>query len=146
MSIISSVQTWLETFDGMELRPINNIQTDKAEENPSSYSLAPSGNNKTKEDILGNKIFTNNYVFYARESTSAEVDRSENYDFIESLTDWIEVQRDAKNFPVLSGQYKVEEIEVSNGFLFDIDEDSGVGTYQVQIQITIRKGEKFSWQ
>lgn len=141
MSIIKSLQDYLKNFNGMELRSIAQVLTDTTSDAPSSYALAPSGNGGIKTDILGNKTYQNNYVFYAREAAADEVDRQENYDFLESFSEWIEEQNSNKNFPVLPANYLVEELIVSNILLFDIDED-GTGTYQVQIQLifTRKKG------
>ncbi len=137
MSIIKSLQDYLKTFDGMELKPISQVLTDQAN-NPSSYALTPSGNGKIVTDIVGNKTYQNNYMFYAKEAAADEVDRQENYDFLESFSDWIDYQNDAENFPTLPANYIVEEIRVSNILLFDIDDD-GTGTYQVQIQLIFTK-------
>jgi hypothetical protein len=134
MSIIKALQDYLETYDGMELQ----VLTDQTGERPSSYALAPSGNGKVTEDIIGNKTFENNYVFYAREATKDEVDRQDNYDFLESFSDWLDEQNDAGNLPELPGRYLAESIEVANSMLFEIDE-GGTGLYQVQIKFTITK-------
>lgn len=138
MSIIKALQDYLETYEGMEIRPISEVLTDQVGKRPSSYALAPSGNGKTVTDIIGNKIFENNYVFYAKEAAKDEIDRQENYDFLEDLSDWLDDQNDVGNLPVLSGRYSIENLEVSNAMLFDIDED-GTGLYQVQIKLTITK-------
>lgn len=138
MSIIKSLQDFLETFDGMELKPISQVMTDSTSTMPSSYALAPAGNGKIITDIAGNKTFQNNYVFYAKEAAADEIDRQENYDFLESFFDWIEAQNDAENFPTLPVNYSVEELNVSNVMLFDVNED-GTGLYQVQIQLIFKK-------
>jgi len=138
MSIIKSLQDFLETFDGMVLKPISQVLTDTTNNNLSSYALAPAGNGKIITDIVGNKTYQNNYVFYAKEAAADEVDRQENYDFLESFSDWIEEQNEEENFPTLPANYQVKEIKVSNILLFDIDED-GTGTYQVQIQLIFTK-------
>lgn len=135
MSIAKALQDWLETFDGMELRPIASVQTDFAPLSPSTYALAPAGNSLTKTDILGNKTHINNYVFYAREAIAEEADRAENYDFLESLSSWIEQKNDSKDYPALDSPKRVRKITVSNIMLFSI-EDNGLGTYQAQIQLT----------
>lgn len=141
MSIIKSLQDYLQTYDGMSLRPISEVLTDTTRELPSSYALAPSGNGKTTTDIIGNRTYENNYVFYAKEAAADEIDRQENYDFLENFSDWLEEQNEVDNFPVLPAGYEVEGLEVSNAMLFDIDED-GTGLYQVQIKLifTKRKG------
>lgn len=137
MSIIKSLQNFLETFDGMELKDIPHVLTDQTNQS-SSYALAPSGNGKIITDIAGNKTYQNNYVFYAKEAAADEVDRQENYDFLESFSDWIDEQNENENFPILPLNYSVEEIQVSNILLFDIEED-GTGLYQVQIQLIFTK-------
>ncbi len=137
MSVIKAVQDYLRQYNGMVLQ----VLTDQTGEKPSSYALAPSGNGKTTTDVVGNKTFENNYVFYAKESAANEVDRQENYDFLESLTDWLDDQNDANSLPILSGGYEAESLEVSNAMLFEIDED-GTGLYQVQIKLIITKRRK----
>ena len=74
MSILKSLQDYLEQFEGMEMRA---IMTDGTDSTPSSYAVAPAGNNKFQEDILGNRTYINNYVFYAREYTTSEIERQE---------------------------------------------------------------------
>ncbi len=138
MSIIKALQDYLKTFDGMEIRPIPEVLTDRTGRHSSSYALAPSGNGKTTTDIIGNKTFENNYVFYAKEAASNEVDRQENYDFLESLSDWLDDQNDEGILPALPGRYQADSIEVANAMLFDVGEN-GTGLYQVQIKLKITK-------
>lgn len=135
MSIIKALQDYLVTYEGMDLQP---LATDLPGTGVSKYALAPSGNGKTITDIVGNKTFENNYVFYAKEAAANEADRLDNYDFLEDFSNWLEEQNDADNFPVLPAGYEVESIIVSNVMLFDIDED-GTGLYQVQIKLIFTK-------
>lgn len=136
MTILKTLQDFLLKYPGMELRPIAEVLTDHTAETAGSYALAPSGNGKTRTDVVGNRTFENNYVFYAREATLTETDRQENSDFLESLQEWLDEQNE--NLPELPGKYEAESIEVSNGMLFDIGED-GTGLYQVQIKLTLTK-------
>mgnify|MGYP001160659841 CR=1 FL=1 len=137
MSIIKAVQDWLSEYEGMSMRPLSEIRTDLTEEQPSSYALAAAGNTSTKA-VTGTRHYTNSYIFYAKESAQNEVDRQDNNDFLERLTEWIETQADKGYLPELPGQYVAEGIEVSNGMLLDLYED-GTGLYQVQIQFTFYK-------
>lgn len=141
MSILKTLQDYLQEYDGMNMRPISEILTDITKEQVGSYALAPSGNGKTTTDITGNRTFENNYVFYARESVSDEVDRGENQDFLEDFSDWLDERAEKEDFPVLGERYQVESIEIFNAMLFDIDED-GTGLYQVQIKLTFIKRRK----
>lgn len=135
MSIIRSLQTYLETYEGMgEIADIKTYTPDEK----NGYALAAAGNNKVSEDILGNKIFLNQYTFLAKEMASDEVDRGDKQDFLEDFTDWLEEQNSIDHFPVLSGQFKAQSLTVANAMLFDIAED-GTGLYQVQITLKIKK-------
>jgi len=138
MSIIKALQDYLITYDNMELRSIQRMMTDTTLNTPSSYAVAPAGNSKVITDIAGNRTYQNNYIFYAKETAADEVDRQDNYDFLEDFSDWIEEQNDQGVFPTLPENYEVEEINVSNILLFDI-EDDGTGLYQVQIQMIFTK-------
>lgn len=138
MSIIAALQSWLEQYPGMQIQPLADVLTDLTKPIPSSYALAPAGNSVTQTYITGKRTYTNNYVFYARESILDEADRVENHDFLEGFTEWIEERAENEDFPELSGGYVVDSIGVSNLLLFDVDEN-GIGTYQVQIQTKITK-------
>lgn len=135
MSILKSVQEYLEQFEGMELQP---IMTDGADTEVKSYALAPSGNSKTITDILGKRTYINNYVFYAKEYVGSEADRQDNYEFLDDFFEWIEDNNENEVFPVIKG-YQVEEMSATNVLLFDVGED-GKGTYQIQIQLKLQKG------
>lgn len=134
MSIIKAVQDFLSSYPGMALQPLPKVLTDRPDADPSSYAVAPTGNGKTSKDVVGNRYYQNSYVFFAKESAAAEVDRRDNYDFLEGLSDWIEQQADAGAFPALPANYEVNDMKVSNAMLFDLNED-GAGLYQVQIQL-----------
>ena len=132
MSIIKSLQNWLSGFDGMEL------MTDTTEASAPSHALAATGGGAMYMDILGNRVYQNSYVFYAKEHISNETDRQDNQDFFEQLCEWIEEKNDEEDYPVLSGRYTVSKVEVANPMLMEVYED-GLGLYQVQIQLYFQK-------
>lgn len=130
MSILKALQDYLSGYDGMQP---TRILTDRVE-NTASYAVAPTGNTAVIEDVLGNRTYENDYVFLARECTADEIDRQDNYDFLEGLYDWLETAP----LPELPGQYEAEKITPSNIMLIDVD-DHGTGVYQIQIKLTISK-------
>ena len=134
MSILTAVQGWLSQYPDMQLQPLTDNTTGK----PSSYAIAPSGNGKTAKDVTGARIYQNNYVFWAKECIQDEADRKQNYDFLESLTEWIEMRSDNGDLPELPGDYEAEAVGASNAMVMDVDDD-GLGLYQVQLQITLTK-------
>ena len=131
MSILRAIQTFLSGYPGM--RPVQ-ILTDGVAQDAESYAVAPSGNIRIQEDIVGNRTYENDYIFLARECTADEADRAGNYDFLEGLYNWLE----EGGVPVLPGDYEAESVVPSNVMLMEIGDD-GTGIYQVQIKLTFRK-------
>ena len=133
MSILRALQDYIEKFDSMELRP---VMTDGVTSS-NKYALAATGNSKTVTDIIGNRTYINNYIFYAREYVTSEIERQENYDFLDAFFEWIEDNDNNGVYPQITG-YTVENINATNVLLFDVGED-GRGTYQIQIKLTLAK-------
>lgn len=128
MSILKTLQEHIAKYNGMF------ILTDFPGKE-SSFALQPSGNSKSYEDILGNKYYLNNYVFWVKEIARDEVDRADNQDFLEAFALWL----DDQPLPKLPGRFTANKLTVSNCMLMDISED-GTGIYQVQVQLEIKKG------
>lgn len=143
MSLLSCIQSFLETYPGMELRPLGEIMTDLSGASVSSYALAPAGGRVTK-DVTGARDYINTYVFYALEAAADEADRADNYDFLDSFGAWLEAQEDAGNYPNLPNGYTARHIEAQAALLADIYQN-GSALYQVQIEITLTKeGGKYA--
>lgn len=127
MSILETLQNHISRYKGMEVLT-------EFPGKQSGYALQPSGNDKTREDVLGNKYYTNNYVFWVKEIARDEVDRKDNQDLLEDFQEWLQEQP----LPKLPGRFSSQKLSVSNGMLMEINED-GTGTYQVQVQLVIKK-------
>lgn len=139
--MIKSLQEYLQEYGGMIMQPISEVIIQSLNKYASSDLLAPSGNGKTVIDIVGNKTFENNYVFYASEAAVDEVDHQGNHDFLEEFIDWLDERNDIEHLPELPGRYIAESIEVTNAMLYNIDED-GTGLYQIQVKLTVKKGKE----
>jgi hypothetical protein len=135
MSIISAVQTFLETCP-----TINLVHIDRPDQKPSNYAVALAGNSKISEDVLGNKTYQYSFTFFVREYTGSDVERLDNHDFLQDFSDWIEEQDEIGNYPTLPTNCEAESMSVANMLLFDVDEDGSEGLYQVQLNLIYTKG------
>lgn len=133
MSIIKALQDYLQGYEELDL-----VLTDVTKKDASSYAIMQSASGTISKDVLGNVTYQNSYIFLAKEHSLDEVDRQENYDFLESFCTWLEEQSENEIFPVLPTPYCATGIEVNNVMLMDVN-DSGAGTYQVQIQLIFEK-------
>lgn len=75
------------------------------------------------------------FVFGSREYYGADtLHNMENSGFYERFSDWIEIESDKGNLPLLEGNKKSVEMEVlTSGYLFDASEDNA--RYQIQIRL-----------
>ena len=138
MIILQALQSFLEGYEGMELRPLGEVLTDLTRAQPPSYSLAPAGGGVATQDVTGNRYYTSRYHFFALECAVDEADRAESYDFLEAVAGWLEDQEDKGNYPELPGRYCVVAMAVQYATLYDISQN-GAGLYEVQIELTIKK-------
>jgi len=132
VSIIGALRSYLAEYEGIDL-----LLTDVTM-GAGSYALSPSANGILKRDILGNVTYQNSYIFTAKEHGGDEVDRQDNYDFLEGFCQWLEGRNERRDLPQLPSPYLPVSLEVSNVMLMDIEE-GGAATYQVQIQFEFEK-------
>lgn len=75
------------------------------------------------------------FLFASRESYSDDVNQCiENLAFYEDFAEWICEQNDNGNFPVLSGNRTVTELEILTGG-YQIYADTNTARYQIQMRL-----------
>lgn len=135
MSIIGALRSYLAEYEGIDL-----LLTDVTM-GAGSYALSPSANGVLKRDILGNVTYQNSYIFTAKEHGGDEVDRQDNYDFLEGFCQWLEGRSERRDLPQLPSPYMPVSLEVSNVMLMGAEE-GGEAIYQVQIQFIYQKNNE----
>lgn len=135
MSIIGTLRSYLAEYEGIDL-----LLTDVTM-GAGSYALSPSANGILKRDILGNVTHQNSYIFTAKEHGGDEVDRQDNYDFLEGFCQWLEGRNERRDLPQLPPPYMPVSLEVSNVMLMGAEE-GGDAIYQVQIQFIYQKNNE----
>lgn len=135
MSIVNTLRAYLAEYDGLEM-----VLTDITRGIGSS-ALSQSAGGTVKRDILGNATYQNSYLFQMKEHGMDEVDRQDNYDFLEAFCEWLVERNEKGDLPKLQQPYTAVSLEVSNVMLMDI-EGNGAATYQVQIQFVYKKNNE----
>ena len=132
MSLIASLSAWLKEFDG------GVITTDIMLMPTPARSISARSTGTAIVDVLGNREYTNNYIFRLRSLSIDEADRVENNDVIEQLTRWVYNRNDDGDYPIL--EYGVvEDIKVTNAVLSTINED---GTTEYEVLLAVKIFEK----
>lgn len=109
----------------------SNIDTYSIEEVPCEPIL--------KKYLDGSSLRQYLFVFTSREPYSSnEVQNIENSGFYEKFADWIEIQNNNEEFPILGENMECTEIKViSSGYAFAVSEDTA--QYQIQLKLKYLK-------
>ena len=115
------------------------INIDYTEDSPVSFGLYPTGDQLTKENILGNQDRRHNFVLYAVFQSFTDYDRLANSTFLLNLAYYLEKAATGQEIEVtinnetVSG--KLTKLSSANGMLYGYQDGtlSGPVTYQIQI-------------
>lgn len=129
--MISAIKTWLNSSKLFE-----KIAVDFQSESNETYSInSVPCNRLLREDIEGNKKMQYPVQITSRVFTATDIDRIANLNFLDEVVDWIVLQNKNENYPDFGPSIEVEKCEVTNyGYLFDNNEQSQSGVYQLQIK------------
>lgn len=136
MSIINTLREYLSEYEDLDM-----VLTDVTRKDAGSYAIAQSAGGSIRRDILGNVTYQNSYIFMAKEHGVDEVDRQDNYDFLEGFCQWLEERNESRDLPQLPSPYAPVSLEVSNVMLMGAEE-GGEAIYQVQIQFIYQKNNE----
>lgn len=118
--------------------------TDFNSEEPDNYSLNAMPSPKPVKDILGNREYTYNFAITSKAYTTSDLERIQNLGLCEKVQKWVENKDDDQDYPKLGKNIEVTELSVTNsGFLFENDEKSDIGLYQIQLQMIYTEYKKF---
>ncbi|HOJ01291.1 MAG TPA: hypothetical protein PLL88_06685 [Anaerolineaceae bacterium] len=134
MSIISAIQDYIKTYTS--LKHGAPVWVDFLGPEPTQYAITPlPGTRVLEEDIVGNKIMSYPFAFQTMESTADDLERLETQGFYEAFAEWLELQSESGNPPVLGERQIAESIEATGwGYLYE-QGDSQTGVYQVQCRL-----------
>ncbi len=139
MSIISGVKTYMQTCSYLqELTGGNYVDFTDAE--PGNYGIMPLGDQRIKIYLRGRgEQRQYSFALYAKNFTFEDLQRVENCEFLEHLTDWVSEQDKNRNFPDIGSGKTVRSITCSGGMLFDTEKSGDKGLYQIQLQLIYDK-------
>lgn len=79
------------------------------------------------------------YVLLLKSNSEDNLQRLENLDWLDDLSDWIEKQNRLRNYPVLKNK-QVKEVSCANAITIDTDEQGTISTYYLQLYFNIKGG------
>lgn len=79
------------------------------------------------------------YILLLKANSEDDLQRLENLDWLDDLSDWIDEQNQSKNYPKLNNK-KIKEVSCANAITYETSEDGAVSTYYLQLYFNVRGG------
>lgn len=136
-SIIEAVREFIMKFPKLK---DGALLVDFLENSPITYTVEPVPCSPVyKKFIDGSCEKQFLFLFASREAYSDDVNQCiENLAFYEDFADWIYEQNNNRNFPVLSGNRTVTELEILTGG-YQLYADTNTARYQIQMRLKYRE-------
>lgn len=138
--ITSAINKWLLQYD-----PIKEIaEIIHAEELPDeieTLALQRSGVENLPLQYISERGWYRQYqyILLLKNNSEDDLQRLENLDWLDDLSDWIDKQNHLRNYPILENK-KVKQISCANAITYETSEDGSISTYYLQLYFNIKGG------
>lgn len=135
MTISAYIAKILSEYEGIT------IDTNHMATGSDQYGLYKSPGRNKKEFADGSYEITENFQFFARQSSVTATERKEADEWLEDLGYWIDDYPFVKGFPEINGNREITELSIT-GSPYAMSTDSREVLYQMSISVTyIRERE-----
>ncbi len=134
--MVDSIMNWLNQY-----KSDKKIEIDYIGEDALNYSLQlPVNTPVISKDVVGNKEMQKLFSFSAKRLYGDNGTNKENLDLFEDFKEWVEVQNDIGNLPILAEDEDPTEVEVlTDGYLLQTDNDLQNAIYVIQCRLLYNK-------
>ena len=135
-----AINKWLLNY-----KPITEIaemiHTEELPDTTDTLALQRSGVEKLRLKYVGEKGWYRQYqyILLLKANSEDDLQRLENLDWLDDLSDWIDKQNQSKNYPTLENK-KIKEVSCANAITYETSEDGSVSTYYLQLYFNVRGG------
>lgn len=135
-----AINKWLLNY-----KPITEIaemiHTEELPDQTDTLALQRSGVENLGLKYVGEKGWYRQYqyILLLKANSEDDLQRLENLDWLDDLSDWIDEQNQSKNYPKLNNK-KIKEVSCANAITYETIEDGSVSTYYLQLYFNVRGG------
>ena len=79
------------------------------------------------------------YILLLKSNSEDDLQRLNNLDWLDDLSDWINEQNQLRNYPTLENK-KVVEVTCANAITYESEEDGAISIYYLQLYFNIKGG------
>ena len=124
-----AINKWLLNY-----KPITEIaemiHTEELPDATDTLALQRSGVENLRLKYVGEKGWYRQYqyILLLKANSEDDLQRLENLDWLDDLSDWIDKQNQSKNYPKLNNK-KIKKVSCANAITYETSEDGTVSTY-----------------
>ena len=132
----------LQTYQPInEIAMVEDIHSEEVSDNVKNLALQ-----RTGYEVLPLKYITSRgwyrqyqYMLLLKSEREKDEQRLTNLDWLDKLSDWLDIQNRKQNFPILDDNMKVDSVSCANALTYETSEDGAVSVYSLQLYINVRK-------
>ena len=135
-----SINQWLLQYD--KIKDIaETIHTDELPDEVETLALQRTGGENLPLRHISDKGWYRQYQYALLLKSNSEDDlqRLENLDWLDDLSDWIDKQNRLRNYPVIKDK-EVKQVSCANAITYESNEEGSISTYYLQLYFNIKGG------
>ena len=137
-----AINDWLLQYEPIK-EIAEMIHTEELPDETDTLALQRSGVETLPPRYIGDKGWYRQYqyVLLLKSNSEDDLQRLENLDWLDDLSDWIDKQNRLRNYPVLKNK-QVKQISCANAITYETNEDGTISTYYLQLYFNIEGGNE----
>ena len=131
----SAINEWLLQYEHIkEIAEI--IHTEELPDQSDTLALQRSGVENLGLKYVGEKGWYRQYqyILLLKANSEDDIQRLNNLDWLDDLSDWIDKQNQSKNYPTLENK-KIKQVSCANAITYESEEDGSISTYYLQLYL-----------
>lgn len=135
-----AINEWLLQYEKIkEIAEI--IHTEELPDKSISLALQRSGVENLPLKYISDKGWYRQYqyILLLKANSEDDIQRLNNLDWLDDLSDWIDKQNSLRNYPNLKNK-QIKQISCANAITYETDEKGLISTYYLQLFFNVRGG------
>ena len=137
----SAINEWLLQDEKTAKEIAEMIHTEELPDQTDTLALQRSGVENLGLKYVGEKGWYRQYqyILLLKANSEDDIQRLNNLDWLDDLSDWIDKQNQSKNYPTLENK-KIKQVSCANAITYESEEDGSISTYYLQLYFNVRGG------
>lgn len=135
-----SINNWLLQYEPIK-EIAEMIHTEELPDETETLALQRSGVESLPTKYINEKGWYKQYqyVLLLKSNSEDDIQRLENLDWLDDLSDWIHQKNISKDYPNFKNK-QVKNVSCANAITYDTNEDGSISTYYLQLYFNIKGG------